>query len=75
MSGQDITVQYETFGDGRSVIILRGSNDDHTHLKPSLETIFAGRDGWKRVYPDLSRAGKTSAKDWITSNDQLNFPF
>jgi len=68
---EKITVHYETFGEGKPIIVLHGWPLDHRHIVSTLEPLFKDRDGWKRIYPDLPGMGETPGMDWITSQDQV----
>jgi pimeloyl-ACP methyl ester carboxylesterase len=68
---EKITVHYETFGEGKPIIVLHGWPLDHRHMVSTLEPLFKDRDGWKRIYPDLPGMGETPGMDWITSQDQV----
>lgn len=68
---RDITISYEEFGAGRPLLALHGRPLDHRHVASDLEPVFAGRTGWRRIYPDLPGMGKTRAAEWITSQDQV----
>jgi pimeloyl-ACP methyl ester carboxylesterase len=48
-----ITVNYETFGEGKPIIMLHGWPLDHRIMVNVMEPLFKNRDGWKRIYPDL----------------------
>lgn len=68
---EKITVAYETFGEGRPIIMLHGWPIDHRHMVRFMEPVFEGREGWKRIYPDLPGMGNTPGMDWITHQDQM----
>jgi pimeloyl-ACP methyl ester carboxylesterase len=68
---KDITVHYESFGEGRPIIMLHGWSVDHRHMVSDMEPIFRQRNGWKRIYLDLPGHGQTPAKDWITNQDKM----
>ena len=68
---ENITVHYETFGQGKPIIILHGLPLDHRSQVSVLEPIFEQREGWKRIYPDLPGMGKTPGANWITHEDQM----
>lgn len=68
---ENITVYYETFGEGRPIIMLHGWPIDHRHMVSVMEPLFKRREGWKRLYPDLPGMGKTSGVDWLTHQDQM----
>jgi pimeloyl-ACP methyl ester carboxylesterase len=67
---KDITVHYESFGEGRPLVVLHGWGMDHRYMVSDLEPLFRQRDGWKRIYPDLPGHGMTPGKEWITNRDQ-----
>jgi len=66
-----ITVHYESFGDGRPLVILPGWPDDWRVPADYLEPVFDARPGWRRIYLDLPGRGTTRGESWITSNDQV----
>jgi pimeloyl-ACP methyl ester carboxylesterase len=66
-----ITLYYETYGDGKPILMLHGGYLDHRHMLRDMEPLFKDRTGWKRIYPDLPGHGKTPAQDWIISHDQV----
>ena len=66
----DITVHYETRGEGRPIVMLHGWGMDHRYMVSDMEPLFRQRDGWKRIYLDLPGHGRTPGKDWITNRDQ-----
>jgi pimeloyl-ACP methyl ester carboxylesterase len=37
----------------------------------AFEPIFAKRQGWERIYPDLPGMGKTEGPEWLVSQDQV----
>ena len=51
----NITVNYESLGEGRPIVMLH----------------FARRLGWMRIYPDLPGMGRTPAAEWSRSNDDM----
>lgn len=68
---ENITVYYETFGEGRPILMLPGWSLSHQFMMNELEPLFQGRSGWKRFYPDLPGTGKTPGMDWITDQDKI----
>src|SRR5262245_3329653 len=66
-----ITVHYESFGDGRPLVVLPGWPDDWTIPADYLEPVMSRRPGWRRIYIDLPGRGGTRAEPWITSNNQV----
>lgn len=65
------TIHYEEAGEGRPLIVLPGLPIDHTCEMPSFEPVFAGRSGWRRIYPDLPGMGRTPPNDSIRSLDDM----
>jgi pimeloyl-ACP methyl ester carboxylesterase len=61
-----LTVHYESFGEGRPILMLHGWPADHRLMAIPLETVFEGRTGWRRIYPDLPGMGATAGPDWIS---------
>ena len=68
---ENITIYYETFGEGRPIIMLHGWPIDHRVMVSDMEPLFKHREGWKRIYLDLPGMGKTPGMDWITHQDQM----
>ena len=58
-------------GRGMAVLALHGAGVDHREIEAWLEPIFAGRDGFRRIYPDLPGMGRTPATERLTSNDDV----
>ena len=67
----DITVHYETFGEGRPLIVLPAWDHDWRIEADIMEPLFRDRAGWRRIYLDLPGRGQTKGEPWITSNDQV----
>ena len=68
---ENITIHYETFGEGKPIVMLHGWPADHLSCARFLEPIFKQRSGWQRIYPDLPGMGKTPGVDWITKQDDV----
>jgi pimeloyl-ACP methyl ester carboxylesterase len=68
---KDIIVYYESFGEGRPIIMLHGWSLNHRSMRSDMEPLFERRDGWKRIYLDLPGHGRTPGKDWITNQDKI----
>ena len=68
---ENITVHYESRGSGRPMVMLHGFTLDHRVMLGCMEPLFAERKGWQRIYLDLPGMGKTPAKPWVTSSDQM----
>jgi pimeloyl-ACP methyl ester carboxylesterase len=67
----DITVHYETFGQGRPIVLLHGWTLDHRHMVTEMEPVFVEREGWQRFYPDLPGHGQTPATERIARQDDI----
>ncbi len=68
---KDLTIHYEEVGSGRPILALHGTPLDHRHMLNDLEPIFIGRQGWRRIYPDLPGMGQTKSAGWITNQDHM----
>lgn len=58
-------------GAGIPVLALHGWTPDHRLMLGCLEPVFAGRSGYRRLYPDLPGMGKSEAPPSITSSDDV----
>lgn len=67
----DLTVYYEAYGEGRPVLCLHGNSVDHRLMSGCLEPVFAGEAGYRRIYLDLPGMGRTPAKPWVRTADDL----
>jgi pimeloyl-ACP methyl ester carboxylesterase len=65
------TIYYETYGDGRPMLVLHGGYLDHRHMVSAIEPLFERRAGWKRIYPDLPGHGRSDVADSVSSHDQV----
>ncbi|GAA1957931.1 alpha/beta hydrolase [Amycolatopsis minnesotensis] len=50
---------FEEFGTGVPVLALHGWTPDHRLMSGCLEPVFAGRPGYRRLYPDLPGMGRS----------------
>jgi pimeloyl-ACP methyl ester carboxylesterase len=66
-----IPVHYAQHGGGTPVLALHGAGVDHREVMAALEPLFAGRPGYRRIYPDLPGMGHTPAPGTIDSNDAV----
>lgn len=66
-----LAIQYESYGEGRPILMLHGWPADHRLMTIPLEPIFEGRSGWRRIYPDLPGMGATAGPDWIDDQDGM----
>ncbi|MEM7033283.1 MAG: alpha/beta hydrolase [Chloroflexota bacterium] len=67
----DLTLVYETRGEGQPVLMLHGWPTDRHSMIGAMEPIFRQREGWQRVYVDLPGMGETNGGSWINGNDDV----
>lgn len=60
-----------TSGEGHPILIMHGGGLDHRHMQDSLEPVFEGFSGWKRVYIDLPGHGSSAVDQSIASQDDV----
>ncbi|MFG2099633.1 alpha/beta fold hydrolase [Micromonospora echinaurantiaca] len=58
-------------GAGTPVLALHGWTPDHRLMLGCLEPVFAGRTGYRRLYPDLPGMGASPAPAEIASSDDV----
>jgi pimeloyl-ACP methyl ester carboxylesterase len=68
---EDVEVHFVEHGRGLAVLGLHGAGVDHREIEAWLDPILAGRDGYRRIYPDLPGMGRTPAAERLTSNDDV----
>jgi len=66
-----IPVHYLDEGEGRPIVLIHGRPGYHMGPARHFEPIFAERDGWRRLYPDLPGMGLTPGADWITGQQDM----
>ncbi len=66
-----LPVYYESFGEGRPIVFLPGWGNANGEGRDVHEPVFAGREGWRRIYIDPPGTGKTPSRDWITDQDGM----
>ncbi len=64
-------IYYEDIGEGKPILMLHGYSLDHRLMKGCMEPIFAGRNGYRRIYFDLPGMGLTKNYDDIKSADDM----
>jgi len=64
-------IYYETYGEGRPVLMIHGFYPDHRLMVGCMEPIFASRPGWKRIYFDLPGMGGTKGELRIDCSDKV----
>jgi pimeloyl-ACP methyl ester carboxylesterase len=65
------TIHYEEHGQGRPILFLHGWTMDRRLEVADYEPIFAARNGWRRIYPDLPGMGNSLAKHIRNQDDVL----
>lgn len=68
---EDLDIYYETYGEGRPILMIHGYTMDHHVMTGCMEPIFSKRPGWKRIYIDLPGMGLTKSKGWIVNSDVM----
>lgn len=66
-----ITVNYETAGNGRPLLILSGWSMSAASTLDWLEPFFDGRDDVRRIYLDLPGHGLTPGTPWVQGLDDM----
>lgn len=64
-------VHYEVAGTGIPILLLQGSGGDARVMMNFVEPMFAGRNGWKRIYWDYPGLGKTRVAEWVKNQDHV----
>lgn len=67
----NITVSYESLGEGRPFLMLHGAMGDHTFWQQVLEPLFEKRAGWRRIYVDLPGHGETAGPTWLQTEELI----
>ncbi len=67
----DFAIFYESYGTGQPIVMLPGRPSDHRVMERFMEPLFAQRDGWLRLYPDLPGTGRTLGVDRLATHDQM----
>lgn len=67
----DIQIHYERYGKGKPVVMIHGFTPDYRLMEGCMEPVFAGRDGYERIYLDLPGMGRTKGEEWIKGTDDM----
>jgi pimeloyl-ACP methyl ester carboxylesterase len=67
----DVSIYYEARGAGRPIVMLPGQPSDHRLMERFMEPVFAHRDGWLRLYPDLPGTGRSPGVDRLATADAM----
>ena len=65
------TIRYEVHGEGQPVLLLHGWTMDRRLEIADYEPIFASRNGYRRIYPDLPGMGQSEAKPGLKNQDDV----
>lgn len=66
-----VDLNFAEHGTGVPVLALHGWTPDHRLMLGCLEPVFAGRPGYRRLYPDLPGMGASFAPPSINGSDDL----
>lgn len=66
-----VSLNFAERGEGVPVLALHGWTVDHRLMLGCLEPLFAGRSGYRRLYPDLPGMGKSPAPPSVASSDDM----
>ncbi|MCN9244307.1 alpha/beta hydrolase [Streptomyces sp. RY43-2] len=66
-----MTLHFVEKGAGRPVLALHGWTPDHRLMLGCMEPVFARREGYRRLYPDLPAMGKSPAPPSMASSDDM----
>jgi len=67
----EVSVHYDSFGEGRPFLALHGSSLDRRAAIFEFEPCLSARAGWRRIYPDLPGHGDTAGAEAVATNDGL----
>jgi pimeloyl-ACP methyl ester carboxylesterase len=67
----DVSIFYEAHGAGRPIVALPGQPSDHRLMEQFMEPVFAQREGWLRLYPDLPGTGRSPGADRLATPDAM----
>lgn len=67
----NITVNYDTYGEGRPLILLPGWSMDVRAEAHLMEPYLHEQEGWQRIYIDPPGHGRTPGAEWVTGLDQM----
>lgn len=67
----DLSIYYETYGEGMPVLNIHGFGIDHHVMTGCMEPIFKGRPGYRRIYLDLPGMGRSKAPESLKNSDQI----
>lgn len=65
------TLHFEGFGEGRVLLVLHGGYLDRRHMVDTIEPLFDGRNGWKRIYIDIPGHGNSAVDESVSTHDHV----
>lgn len=68
---KNVSINYEVYGQGKPIVAIHGWSVDHRLMSGCMESVFANKPGYKRIYLDLPGMGATTAKPWIRGADDI----
>lgn len=68
---ENITIHYETYGQGRPLILIPGWTMASRVHAQIMEPHLQERTGWQRIYIDPPGHGRSPGADWITNLDHM----
>src|SRR5205823_6147164 len=66
-----VAMYYETYGSGRPMVMLPGRPSVHRVMARFMEPLFAQRQGWLRIYPDLPGTGRTPSVERLSTHGAM----
>lgn len=64
-------IDHVEYGTGLPVLAVHGWTPDHRLMSGCLEPLFARREGYRRLYPDLPGMGTTPAPPSVAGSDDM----
>jgi pimeloyl-ACP methyl ester carboxylesterase len=68
---KNLSIHYESFGQGQPVFMIHGYHVDYRLMSGCLEPIFRETQGYRRIYIDLPGMGATKSAPWIVNSDEM----
>ena len=67
----NLSVHYESIGEGMPFLILHGYHVDHRIMTGCMEPVFERLNRYRRIYVDLPGMGMTKGAEWIQCADDM----
>src|SRR5262249_1994511 len=68
---RDLNIDYADIGAGRPVLVIHGNPSNRHVFEAFYEPQFEGREGWRRLYPELLNFGDITPPNWMHGLDSL----